>query len=351
MLESLASYVIRSIIKQRKYERFDCYIKRPSIQFNRLGFGKSISLSNLSKANEIREVKIFEDLANLLISTARDKRSDEHDFFLDGNVYAFDSSTISLCLSTFWWTKMHHNKGGVKLHTLLDVKTDIPAFNIITDASVHDSKVMSQIPYEEDAYYVFDRAYMDTKQLYSIHQKESYFVVREKRKMKYAVDNDTDYNNPETGIMADQYILFKGKDTEKQYPEPIRRVVFYEKGANRTFVFYTNNTKITAEDVTLLYKYRWRVELFYKWLKQHLRIKQFYGTTENAVKIQIYCAIIAYCLVAIVEYDLRLEMDTYDVLRILTVSLLDKTELVKLFKQAKGNENYQNDTQLKFNFF
>ncbi len=151
--------------------------------------------------------------------------------------------------------------------------------------------------------------------------------------------------------MADQHILFRGNDTKEQYPETIRRVVFYDKGSNRTFVFYTNNMQITAEDVALLYKYRWRVELFYKWLKQHLRIKQFYGTSENAVKIQIYCAIIAYCLVTIVEHDLSLKMDTYDVLRILTISLLDKTELTKLFNHSKINENYQNDTQLKLNFF
>lgn len=179
-------------------------------KFNHLGFGKSISLSNLSKANEVREIRIFEDLANLMIKTARDKRSGKKDFFLDGNIYAFDSSTISLCLNTFWWTKLHHNKGGVKLHTLYDVKTDIPAFNIITDASIHDSKVMSMMPYELGSYYIFDRAYMDTKKLYDIHQSHSFFVVREKRKSKYAIEYDSNYNNPETGIMADQHISFKG---------------------------------------------------------------------------------------------------------------------------------------------
>lgn len=320
-------------------------------KFNHLGFGKSISLSNLSKANEVREIRIFEDLANLMIKTARDKRSGKKDFFLDGNIYAFDSSTISLCLNTFWWTKLHHNKGGVKLHTLYDVKTDIPAFNIITDASIHDSKVMSMIPYELGSYYIFDRAYMDTKKLYDIHQSHSFFVVREKRKSKYAIEHDSNYNNPETGIMADQHISFKGIKTQKQYPEAIRRVVFYDKITNKTFVFYTNNTEITAEEVALLYKYRWKVELFYKWLKQHLKIKQFYGTTENAVRIQIYCAIISYCLIAIIEHDLKLERDTYDVLRILSISLLDKTDVVKLFKNENESNTYQNDRQLNLNFF
>lgn len=319
-------------------------------KFHHLGFGDSVTRSNLSKANEIRELRIFEDMANLMISIARTKRIDKHDFFLDGNVYAFDSSTISLCLSTFWWSKLHHSKGGVKLHTLLDVKTDIPAFNIITDANVHDSKVMDKIPYEPDAYYIFDRAYMDTEQLYSIHQKESFFVVREKRKMKFTVNHDHNYNKPRTGVMADQIILFEGINPKKQYPSPIRRVVYYDKEGNRTFVFYTNNMEIVPEYVALLYKYRWRVELFYKWLKQHLRIKEFYGTSENAVKIQIYYAIIAYCLVATVEHDLHLNMDTYDMLRILTISLVDRTDLADLFRLTKKSGDYQNDTQLKLNF-
>jgi hypothetical protein len=320
-------------------------------KFHHLGFGESVTRSNLSKANEIREVKIFEDMANLMIATARSKRSTMRDFFLDGNVYAFDSSTISLCLSTFWWSKLHHDKGGIKLHTLLDVKTDIPAFNIITDAGIHDSKVMHLIPYEEKAFYIFDRAYMDTRQLRFINSHGSFFVVREKRKMTYDVVKDRDYNNPETGIMADQEIRFRGQKPKKQYPEVIRRVAFYDNEGNRTFIFYTNNLHITPEHVALLYKHRWRVELFYKWLKQHLRIKEFYGTSENAVKVQIYAAIISYCLVAIVEHELKLEMDTYDVLRILTISLLDKTELIELFKREKRNENYQNDTQLKLKFF
>jgi hypothetical protein len=319
-------------------------------KFNRLGFGMSVTRSNLSKANEIREVRIFEDFCNLMITTARSKRSGRNDFFLDGNVYAFDSSTISLCLNTFWWSRLHHDKGGVKLHTLLDVRTDVPAFNIITNANIHDSKVMHLIPYEANSYYIFDRAYMDTRQLYHIHEQKSYFVVREKRKMKYSILESLEQGNPQT-IMADQTVLLEGNNPKKHYPEAIRRIVFYDKNGNRTFVFYSNNMLVKPEDIALLYKYRWRVELFYKWLKQHLRIKEFYGTSENAVKIQIYSAIITYCLVATVEYDLHLDMDTYDVLRVLTVSLIDRTELKELLGQVKETENYQNDRQLKLNFF
>lgn len=169
--------------------------------------------------------------------------------------------------------------------------------------------------------------------------------------MKYSIVEDQNYNNPNTGVLADQTIRFEGHDSKKQYPDNIRRVTFYDKEGNRTFVFYTNNNLITPENVALLYKYRWRVELFYKWLKQHLRIKEFYGTSENAVKIQIYCAIITCCLIAIVEHDLHLNMDIYLILRILTVSLLDKADIVGLFDKVRKDKDYQNDTQLNLNFF
>ena len=306
--------------------------------FHHLGFGKSVTRSNLSKANEVREVRIFQEFADRMVAIARQKRDGVKDFFISNKVYAFDSSTISLCLSVYWWTKLHHGKGGVKLHELYDVKADIPAFSVITDASLHDSKVMDQIPYEKDSFYIFDRAYMVTKMLYLVEAKDAFFVVREKHKMLFEVVLDKNYNNPETGVMADQIIKFKGHKTKKQYPKELRRIVFYDKEGNRTFVFYTNNFNITAEQVALLYKYRWRVELFFKWLKQHLRVKEFYGTTENAVKIQIYAAITAYCLIVIVQEELKLEMDTYDVLRILNTSLLTKMPLIDLLDSRASLE-------------
>jgi len=306
--------------------------------FHHLGFGKNVSRSNLGKANEIREVKIFQEFADKMVSIAREKRGAVKDFFISNNVYAFDSSTISLCLSVYWWTKLHHGKGGVKLHELYDVKTDIPSFSVITDASVHDSQVMELIPYEKGSFYIFDRAYMATQKLFIIEEAGAYFVVREKHKMSYEVVEDKGYNNPVSGIMADQTIRFKGHKTKKQYPAELRRVVFYDHDGNRTFVFYTNNFEVTAEQVALLYKYRWRVELFFKWLKQHLRIKEFYGTSENAVKIQIYAAIIAYCLVAIIQETLEIELQTYDVLRILSTALLTKMPLRDLLVEQKEEE-------------
>lgn len=295
--------------------------------FHHLGFGKGISRSNLGKANEVREVRIFQEFADRMVSLAKEKHGIVQDFFVSNNVYAFDSSTISLCLSVFWWTRLHHGKGGVKLHELYDVKTDIPAFSVITDASVHDSRVMKQIPYEIGSFYIFDRAYMATARLYAIEEAEAFFVVREKHKMVYEIVEDKTCENPSMGVMADQSIRFSGHKTRKQYPKPIRRIVYYDADGNRTLVFYTNNFTIAAEDVALLYKYRWRVELFFKWMKQHLCIKEFYGTSENAVKIQIYVAIIAYCLVVVVKESMKLPMQTYDVLRILSAALLTKMPL------------------------
>ena len=319
--------------------------------FHHLGFGKSVTRSNLSKANEVREVRIFQEFAERMVEMARKKRDGIKEFFIKNKVYAFDSSTISLCLSVYWWTKLHHGKGGVKLHELYDVKTDIPAFSVITDASVHDSKVMDQIPYEKGSFYIFDRAYMVTAMLFLIEMKEAYFVVREKHKMVFKVVQDKQYDNPETGVMADQIIRFKGHKTKKNYPKELRRVVFYDKEGNRTFVFYTNNFEMTAEEVALLYKFRWRCELFFKWLKQHLRIKEFYGTSENAVKIQIYAAIAAYCLVVIVQEELKLEKETYDVLRILNSTLLTKMPLMDLLSsQASLEEENSKYTQLELQF-
>ena len=319
--------------------------------FHHLDFGKSVTRSNLSKANEVREVRIFQEFADRMVAISRKKRDGIKDFFISNKVYAFDSSTISLCLSVYWWTKLHHGKGGVKLHELYDVKTDIPAFSIVTDASLHDSKVMDLIPYEKDSFYIFDRAYMVTEMLYLIHKAKAFFVVREKHRMVFKVVEDKSYNNPVTGVMADQIIKFTGNKTKNNYPEELRRVVFYDKEGNRTFVFYTNNTDVTAEEVALLYKYRWRCELFFKWLKQHLRVKEFYGTSENAVKIQIYAAIIAYCLVAIVQSELKLKMDTYDLLRILNVSLLARMPLEDLLIEAsKAEDDDKHYVQLTLDF-
>jgi hypothetical protein len=313
-----------------------------------LGFGNKVTRSNLSKANEKREPKIFEDFAYRMIDIARKKRITK-DFEIENHVYAFDSTTIDLCLTVFWWAKFRHTKAGVKMHTLFDIETHIPTFIHITEAKVHDVNAMDVIPYETGAYYIFDRGYYDLKRLYHIDQIDAYFVIREKSRLNYEITKDNDTNHSCNGILSDQLIKLTGYASNKKYPDELRRVVFYAETLNRTFVYLTNNFEVSAQQIALLYKYRWQVELFFKWIKQHLKIKSFWGTTESAVRIQIFTAITAYCMVAIVEHDLKLHRSTYEVLRILSASLLDKTPIKELFANDTGDG--LDDGQLTLNFF
>jgi hypothetical protein len=307
-----------------------------------LGFGKNVTRSNLSKVNESRNYKIFEEFAYHLIEIARNKRANDN-FEIKGKVYAFDSSTIDLCLNVFWWAKFRKTKGGIKLHTLFDITTQIPAFIHITAATVNDVNAMDHIPYESDAYYIFDRGYVDYTRLYRITLLSAYFIVRAKSNLNFERMYSRQVDKSK-GVMCDQVGKLKGFYVSKQYPEKIRRVKFYDAEFNRTFVFLTNNMELTAEQVALLYKNRWQVELFFKWIKQHLKIKSFWGTSENAVRIQIFCAISAYCLVAIIGYDLKIDRSTYEILQILGISLLDKTPVKELF----ANIDYNNVKELNY---
>ena len=312
-----------------------------------LGFGKNVTRSNLAKVNERREPRIFEEFAYHMIDIARKKRIDK-DFEINGKVFAFDSTTIDLCLSVFWWAKFRRAKAGIKMHTLYEIETDIPAFIHITEAKVHDQRAMDVIPYEQGAYYVFDRGYFDLKRLYHINEIEAYFVIRQRGNLQYEVVSESDTMHNADGILSDQIIRLTNYSTKQKYPAVLRRVAYYAADKNKTFIYLTNNMEITAVEVALLYKYRWRVELFFKWIKQHLKIKSFWGTTETAVRIQIYSAITAYCMVAIVEHDLKLHRSTYEVLRILSASMLDKTPIKELF--TKEAEYVADDGQLTLNF-
>lgn len=315
-----------------------------------LGFGKSVTRSNLAKANEVRDYRIFEDYAYYLIETARKKLAND-DFEVKGNVYAFDSTTIDLCLSVFWWAKFRKAKGGIKIHTLYDITTQIPAFIHITDASVHDVNAMDNIPYESGAYYIFDRAYVDYERLFKITQLDSFFVIRCKKNMKFKCQKFNSVDET-IGIMSDQIGVLIGVQSRNQYPQKLRKIVFYDAEMNRTFEFLTNNMELPSEQVAMLYKSRWKIELFFKWLKQHLKIKSFWGTTENAVRIQIFTAIITYCLVAIAGKDLQLNRPTYEILQVFGISLLDKTPVSELFSKVELCENEtQNAKQLTFNLF
>ena len=312
-----------------------------------LGFGKNVTRSNLAKVNERREPRIFEEFAYHMIDIARRKRIYK-EFEIDGKVFAFDSTTIDLCLSVFWWAKFRRTKAGIKMHTLYEIQTDIPTFIHITEAKVHDQRAMDEIPYEQGAYYVFDRGYFDLKRLYHINEIEAYFVIRQRGNLQYEVVCEIDTMHNADGVLSDQVIKLTNYSTKQKYPAVLRRVIYYAPDKNKTFVYLTNNMEIPATQVALLYKYRWRVELFFKWIKQHLKIKSFWGTTETAVRIQIYSAITAYCMVAIVEHDLKLHRSTYEVLRILSASLLDKTPIKELF--TKEPEYVEDDGQLTLNF-
>jgi hypothetical protein len=313
-----------------------------------LGFGKSVTRSNLAKANEKRNSKIFEDYAYHMIDIARRKCAND-DFEIKGKVYGFDSTTIDLCLNIFWWAKFRKTKAGIKLHTLYDVVTQIPAFIHITPATVNDVNAMDVIPYEKGAYYVFDRGYVDYTRLYKIDQLSAFFVVRAKSNLKFRriYSNKVD---EKTGVKCDQIGKLTGFYVSKEYPDKIRRVKFYDEETKRTFIYLTNNMELLATEIALLYKNRWQVELFFKWIKQHLKIKSFWGTTENAVRIQVFSAIIAYCLVAIAGRELKSNRSTYEILQVLGISLLDKTPVKELLANLDYNNVKERDhNQLIFN--
>ena len=306
-----------------------------------LGLGrKPIAKTTLATANQNRDYRIFEEFAFYMMEQARKKRAADI-FKLGGKVYAFDSTTIPLCLSVFWWAKFRKKKGGVKAHVLYDLEAQVPAFYHITTASVYDSKAMPEIPYVTGAYYVFDRGYNNFGELYRIQRMESFFVVRAKTNLQYRCVRWK--RRMPKNILTDAEIELTVYKSHKDYPENLRLVRYYDEEQDREFMFLTNAMDLTAQQIADLYKNRWQIELFFKWLKQHLKIKKFWGTTENAVRIQISAAITAYCLVAIVQHDMLLKRSTYEVLQILSISLTDKTPLRELF-----DKTYSNDVKEQF---
>lgn len=297
-----------------------------------LGLGREpIAKTTLATANQSRDYRIFEEFAFYMMKEACEKRT-SNILDIPGRKYAFDSTTIPLCLATFPWAKFRKKKGGVKAHVLYDVEAQVPTFYTVTTASKHDSTEMSSIYYEPNAYYIFDRAYDSFKELYKIHLTDSFYVVRAKTNLKYKIVKWK--RRMPKNILTDAEVKLTGVLSEKKYPETFRLIRFYDEEDEREFIFLTNAKHISAINVANLYKKRWLVELFFKWLKQHLKIKRFWGTTENAVRIQISVAIITYCLVAIVQHDMKLNRSTYEVLQILSISLTDKTHLRDLFDKT-----------------
>ena len=292
-----------------------------------MGFRHSVRRSTLADANDSRDWHMWCDLAGLLIRRAR-KLYREEDLGLDltNTVYALDATTIDLCLSLFDWAPFRSTKAAVKMHTLLDLRGAIPAFIHISDGKMHEVKVLDFLPIEPGAFYVMDRGYLDFARLYKLHQVGAFFVTRAKRGM----DARRVYSAPtdrSTGVICDQAIALNGHYAAKHYPEHLRRIRFKDPETGKTLVFLTNNTALPAWTIAALYKSRWQVELFFKWIKQHLRIKKFLGTSENAVKTQIWCAVCTYVLIAIVKKELQLDASLYTLLQILSVSVFEKSQL------------------------
>jgi hypothetical protein len=292
-----------------------------------MGFRSPVKRSTLADANERRDWRIWADLAALLIKRARRLYcNDSFGVELDSTVYALDATTIDLCLSLFPWALFRSTKAAVRLHTLLDLRGNIPTFIHISDGRTHEINVLDMLTAEAGAFYVMDRGYLDFGRLFAMHQAGAFFVTRAKRGM----DAHRVYSMPidrNTGIICDQRIVLDGFYVAKDYPEQLRRIRFKDPDSGKTLVFLTNNTALPALTIAALYKSRWQVELFFKWIKQHLRIKRFIGTSENAVKTQIWCAVATYVLIAIMKRELQLEASLYTMLQILSVSVFEKTPI------------------------
>lgn len=322
-------------------------------KFYHLGFGKNVTRSNLSLANEQRDYRIFEEFAYAMIDRARACSLPDADFTLAiaGPVYAFDSTLIDLCLNVFWWAEFRTTKAAIKIHTLIDVKTSIPCFVHITDGATHDVHGLDALRYETGGFYVLDRGYVDFERLFKINQCGAYFVTRAKDNLNFARLASRKVKKKK-GVLCDQTIDLKGFYSSEKYPSRLRRIRFVDMATEKRFVFITNNFDLAPEDVALLYKYRWKIELFFKWIKQHLKVKSFWGTSANAVKVQIYTAIITYSVVVIVKSKLKSTRSNYEILQILSVALLDKNPLKELlsnpFYQDVKEQNY---IQLNFDLF
>jgi hypothetical protein len=292
-----------------------------------MGMKGSPARSTLADALERRDWRIYHGLAQRLIACAKALYAQDPSVLeLDASVYALDSTTIDLCLSLFDWAPFRSTKAAVKLHTLLDLRGSIPTFLHISDGKLHDVNVLDILPIEAGAFYVMDRGYVDFTRLYAMHQAGAFFVTRAKQGM----DARRVYSSPtqrSTGVICDQRVMLNGFYSAKAYPEHLRRVRFKDLESGKTLVFLTNNTILPALTIAALYKSRWQVELFFKWIKQHLRINRFLGTSENAVKTQIWCAVATYVLIAIIKKELELNASLYTCLQILSVSIFEKTEL------------------------
>jgi hypothetical protein len=309
-----------------------------------MGIKQVVAVSTLTRANECRDYRIYADFAAYLLKIVKPLYLKDNDFVLeiDNTIYAFDSTTIDLCLNTFVWAKFRKTKAAVKMHTLLDLRGNLPTFIYITDGKVHDVNALDVIPFEKNAFYIMDRGYVDFERLYSINRLGSFFVVRAKDNLKFKCVESRKVDKS-SGLRCDQSIRLLTKKSAKEYPQYLRRVKYYDQETKQTLVFLTNNFEIDAIIIAGLYKQRWQVELFFKWIKQHLKIIAFWGFSENAVKTQIWIAVCTYLLIAYVKRLLKSELSMYEIQQILSVSVFSKSSLNELLTNTSKNFEIDND--------
>ena len=340
-LDQLLCMAFAQMTYRESLRDIEVCLRAQSSKLYHMGIRGGISRSTLAYANEHRDWRIFADFAHALIGIAKDLYA--HDSFitdLNETAYALDSTTIDLCLSLFPWARFRKRKGAIKLHTLLDLKGSIPSFIRITHGKLHDVRILDELIVEPGSFYVMDRGYLDFARLYTLHLLMAFFVIRAKTNLRFRrlYSHPVD---PSTGVLCDQRIVLSGFYASKDYPEKLRRVRFVDAQTQKHLTFLCNNFLLPAQTIAELYRCRWKVELFFKWIKQHLRIKAFYGTSQNAVKPQIWIAISVYVLVAILKKRLRLDSSLYTILQILSLTLFEKTPVIQVL--TDNDHSFQTD--------
>jgi hypothetical protein len=318
-----------------------------------LGIKQNVNQSTLSRANEKRDWRIFAEFGEYLIQFVRPLYADSSipNVDIDNEIFALDSTTISLSIKLFSWAPGKYSRGAVKIHTLLDLRGSIPSFILITDGKYHDSNALDMIIPISDAIYLMDKAYVDFLALYRIHQAGAYFVTRAKSPLVYSIKEQNFNLDESTGLRADKTIVLTGYMSKKLYPQMLRLVEFYDREKDVLLVFLTNNFEVSALEVAYLYKNRWLIEVFFKWIKQNLIIKRFWGHSENAVRIHIWIAICTYLIIAYVKHALKSTLSVYEIMQILGISVFDKTSVRELLTEFQINQNVKEQLDLfSFNF-
>jgi transposase len=346
--DQLLSLAFAQLTFRESLRDIETCLRSNSEKLYHMGIKGNISRTNLSRANETRDWKIFARFANHLIREALSLYTKDELIYkeLDNSLYALDSTTIDLCMSLFPWAKFRKNKSAIKLHTLLDIRTSIPTFIHVTSGKVHDVNILDLISIETSAFYIIDKGYIDFERLFTLKNKNAFFITRAKNNLASKRIYSHDVSKYEY-IKYDQTVKLTGVKTSTLYPEQIRKIKFVDKENDKELIFLTNNFLLAADMIARLYKDRWKIELFFKWIKQHLRIKSFYGTSENAVKVQIYSAISVYVMIAIIKKKLNIAESLYTILQILSINIFSKVFINQLLnKNCNLNQNYQSRNQL-----